>query len=109
MARIKTAPADASIPRYRLKEKAYIDDILYEPEAMPIDDETDEPKPLYINYRGIPGYHMEAANDAARAMVAKYPERMHFVDPILAMTQVGANDSVQTLIDQMAKIITAKA
>ena len=42
-------------PKYKLLERAYIDDVLYEEGAT-------------ITYEGIPGYHMEAANAAATAM-----------------------------------------
>jgi hypothetical protein len=62
-------------PKYKLTEKAYIDDVLYEEGAV-------------ITYAGIPGYHMEAANAAAEAMKVKHPGQ--FVDPILAMTNVTA-------------------
>lgn len=62
-------------PKYKLLERAYIDDVLYEEGAT-------------ITYEGIPGYHMEAANAAATAMKVKHPS--NYIDPILAMTNVTA-------------------
>jgi len=61
--------------QYKLTERAYIDDVLYEEGAT-------------ITYAGIPGYHMEAANPAGEAMKEKYPS--NHIDPILAMTNVTA-------------------
>lgn len=81
-------------PKYRLTEKAYIDDRLLDPESMPFlqvvdsDDVTDENatperKPLIIEYDGIPGPHMTPINDEAKAMAAKYPVQMGAsLDPI---------------------------
>ncbi len=55
------------IPRYRLTEKCYLNEVLYDPEAMPIDPSTGESKPVFINWDKKPEYYMEPANDAARA------------------------------------------
>jgi hypothetical protein len=62
-------------PKYKLTEKAFIDDVLYEEGAT-------------ITYAGVPGHHMEPANAAAKAMRAKHPNK--YIDPILAMTNVSA-------------------
>lgn len=69
-----TKQAKGAMPKYTLTEPAYIDDCLYE-------------KGQTIEYAGVPGYHMEPENDAARAMKEKHPSE--FVDPILAMTAVN--------------------
>jgi hypothetical protein len=61
-------------PKYKLTERAYIDDALLEAGAE-------------IEYVGVPGHHMEPVNDAAKAMVKKHPHK--FVDPILQMTAVN--------------------
>jgi hypothetical protein len=65
---ITKAPA-----RYRLLDKAYIDDVLYDPETTRIDPETGDRVPLYIEFDGVPGWHMEPVNDAAREAKAKAP------------------------------------
>lgn len=65
--------AKGEAAKYKLTERAYIDDILHEPDAV-------------IAYAGIPGHHMEPVNDAARAMKKKHPS--NYTDPILSMTAV---------------------
>lgn len=49
-------------PRYRLTEKAYLNDTL-----MDVDAEVD--------FTGIPGYYMKPLNQAAKDMLKKYPPR----------------------------------
>jgi hypothetical protein len=67
------AQAKGEAPKYRLTECAYINDILYEPGAI-------------ITYEGVPGWHMEPANKAARLMKEKHPSE--YRDPILEMTKI---------------------
>lgn len=78
-------------PRYRLTEKAYLGDILYEPELKPWKKDTDpenpEREPLFVFFEGRPGPHMKPVNKAAEAMYAKYPPVD--VDPIAALSIVG--------------------
>lgn len=61
------------VPQYRLTEQAYIGDKLLEVGAV-------------IEYKGIPGHHMEPINPAAKAAKKKAPS---YLDPILAMTSVN--------------------
>ena len=77
----------SSRPRYQLIEKAYIDDILHDPESRPMDPETEERKPLLVYFDGIPGPHMIPVNEAAKKMVEKHPTVMQ--DPIAALSIVG--------------------
>jgi hypothetical protein len=84
------------MPRYRLTEKAYLNDRLYDPEEMPLDQmaEPDDTgtlprKPLIVGFAGIPAYYMEPVNDAAKAAIAKHPERMRFSNPIDELVIVG--------------------
>lgn len=79
----------AEMPRYRLTEKAYLNDRLYDPEEMQIDQNAEpddngaQPrKPLIVGFAGVPAYYMEPVNDAARAMVAKHGDRMKALNPI---------------------------
>jgi hypothetical protein len=65
--------SDPSIPRYRLTAKAYLNDIFYDPETMPEDPETGDKKPIFVDFEGVPGWHMEAANEAAREMKILHP------------------------------------
>jgi hypothetical protein len=82
-------------PRYRLTEPAYIDDQLLEAGRE-------------INFEGIPGYHMEPLDDAAREMKAKYPSQ--YVDPITSLQTVGVAPDPKdaALVDMMASAL-AKA
>jgi hypothetical protein len=84
-------------PRYRLTEKAYFPSVkmqMYDdngelafeemfeaflnPEDQPVDQRTKRQDPLIIEYDGEPGPHMVPLNDAAKAMVKKFPPReMH--------------------------------
>lgn len=71
-------PVKGERPKYRLVDKCYIDDILYEPQMeairLPIamGGGIKEPEPVIIEYDSIPGAHMLPMNDAAMAMVAKH-------------------------------------
>ncbi|MGF6764061.1 hypothetical protein P3T24_004392 [Paraburkholderia sp. GAS33] len=80
----------AGIPRYRLTEKAYINDILYDPEAQ-------DPRLHEVDYEGIPGHHMEPVNAAAHYMKEKHPSK--YIDPIEDMTNVRAGGENNTMID----------
>jgi hypothetical protein len=101
-------------PKYRLTEKAYIDDRLLDPESMPLmatkDDDvfdenaTPERKPLIIEYDGIPGPHMVPLNKEAEAMVAKYPNQAN-MDPIAAL-QVAPSAAMAP--PTPAKVVGAK-
>lgn len=88
-------PKEAEKAKYRLTEKAYIDDILYDPEKMPFDPESTDGsrKPLIISYKGIPGPHMEPVNDEARFMKEKYAQFQQAVDPIAELTVIGGPSS----------------
>lgn len=96
MAATNTPAARGEVPKYRLTEKAYLNDRLYDPDEMPIDQnaEPDENgnlprRPLVVAFAGIPGYYMEPVNDAARAMVQKHAKRMQFANPIDALSIVS--------------------
>ncbi|SIO58400.1 hypothetical protein [Paraburkholderia phenazinium] len=82
--------APVQIPRYRLTEKAYINDILYDPEAQ-------NPNLHEVDYEGIPGHHMEPVNEAARVMKEKHPG--DYVDPIEAMTNIRTGTENSALVD----------
>ena len=74
-----TAKTNREIPRYRLAEKAYIDDILYDPESP-------NPDLHEVNYEGVPGWHMEPVNEAARLTKEKHPST--YYDPIGDLTKI---------------------
>lgn len=84
-------------PRYKLTERAYLDDTLHEADAV-------------ITFTGIPCHYMEPMNDAARKAKAT-PEGVKaakFLDPITAMTNVsapGADNPVDLLAAAIAKAI----
>lgn len=92
-----TAPAKPKEkPRYRLTEKAYINDRLLDPETMPFEadtgDEEEGPKrkPLIITYEGIPGAHMIPVNDAAKLMCEKHKEQYsRSMNPVDRLSIVG--------------------
>lgn len=91
-------------PKYALTEKAYIGDILYDPESPvhPVtkrpraeDAETGERAPLVIEFEGIPGPHMTPTNDAARAMVQAHPKaHAASINPVESLTTVGPGATV---------------
>jgi hypothetical protein len=82
------APVTSEIPRYQVLERCYINDTMFDPTTRPWDEDTDERKPLYITYSGIPGPHLKPANDAARAMTELHAARMQNVNPLNKLTQV---------------------
>src|SRR5437660_197304 len=87
-------------PKYRLTEKAYIDDVLYDPESPrlarkpeEIDDEHPEPfRPLFVEWDGEPAHYMVPANAEAEAMVKKFPPRSGS-GALDAFTVVGTKDA----------------
>lgn len=80
MAQAPQQPAKAKEPpQYKLTEPAYIHDVLYEAGAT-------------IWFDGIPGYHMEPLNDAARDMIEKHKPRHS--DPIRDLTVLGPEATV---------------
>ena len=88
-------------PKYKLTEKAYIDDTLYEADAV-------------ITFHGIPCHYMEPVNAAARKQ-KESPEGAKaatFLDPILSMTNVsapagGTADLAEMLAAALAKALPA--
>ena len=86
------------VPRYRITEKCYLNDRIYDPDAQPLDPNAEfepgeEPprKPLIIAWRGVPAHYMEPVNGAARDMALKHRSRMEYGgSPIDAMTVVNA-------------------
>jgi hypothetical protein len=81
----------AGAPKYRLNEAAYIDDKLYQ--------EGD-----FINYDGIPGFHMDAADKAAEDMKKKYPSVKP--DPIAEMTDLKVADAtMDNFVNSLASAI----
>lgn len=83
---LKTLPHK---PRYRLTEKAYLGDVMYDPESKPWQKDVDPPQrePLIVDFLGRPGPHMVPVNEAAEAMMKKYPPMN--VDPIGELSIVG--------------------
>lgn len=94
-----TQPRESSneAPRYRITEKCYLNDRIYDPEAQPFDPSAEvepgeEPprKPLIVTYRGVPAHYMVPVNDAARKMAERHAERMNFEGSAIdALTVVG--------------------
>lgn len=65
-------PQSRDVPRYKLTEAAYLRTEEDRFERMCQAGEE-------IEFRGLPGYHMEPLNAAAKAMVAKHkPEQLDF-------------------------------
>lgn len=89
-------------PKYKLLEKCYLNERLYDPESMPIDQNA-EPndegvlprKDLIVAFSGVPAYYMVPVNDAAKAMCEKHKDRMHAMNPIDELTIVGAPEPVK--------------
>ena len=80
---------EGEVPKYRVLELCYHKNLegidrLYDPESTARDDNGDH-KPLYLETYGIPAHYMEPANDAAKAMVKKYPPA-DYLDP---RSQIG--------------------
>lgn len=80
------------IPRYRLTEKCYLNDTLYDPENQPAnpqyDPDTDPAweafKPIIIAWDKAPAYYMEPVNAAARERVKAQPPggKMNVIDAL---------------------------
>lgn len=94
-AKVEKTRQASETPRYKLLEKAYIDDVYYDPEKVPKDADG-LAKPLVIEYLGIPGPHMEPVNAAAKEASKKAGHinadgdfEPHRIDPISALTIVG--------------------
>jgi hypothetical protein len=98
------AAAGKEIPRYKILETSYIDDVYYDPESKPFKNDadgqkTDERVPIIIPFTGVPGPHMEPVNAAARAMFAKHNPQ--HVDPIGDLTIVGPRGAdIKKIVDQ---------
>ena len=93
----ETQPNTSKVmPKYRITEKCYLNDRVYDPDDMPLDQNA-EPgedgilprKPLIVAFAGVPAYYMEPMNEAAKEMVKKHPERMRHADPIEELTIVS--------------------
>lgn len=91
-------------PKYALTEKAYIGDILYDPEngTHPVtkrprvqDPESGEFAPLLVDYEGIPGAHMMPMNEAAKEMCVRYAKQHGAnINPVDGLTIVGPGATV---------------
>lgn len=77
-------------PKYRITERAFIDEVLLDPDSMPIDRETGETAPLIINYDGAPEYYMEPMNELAQKMKDENPRA--YVDPINSLTTMNSGE-----------------
>lgn len=85
--------AKGEAPKYRLEEVAYIGDVMYEKEAV-------------IEWHGIPGWHMEPVNEAAKAMKAKHPSsRPSPIDEMTNLNSSVAETSVGQLVEVLAKAL----
>lgn len=87
-------------PRYQLKEKAYIGDVLYEPELEPIISARGDPeerRPLIVTFLGRPGPHMVPKNEAAKLMWERFTPSD--VDPIedLSLITPEGNDILKNI------------
>ena len=102
MAKPEIRRANPDAPKYKLTEPAYLDDTLYEAEAV-------------ITFEGIPCHYMEPMNEAAEA-AKNSPEGVKaakFLDPILAMTNVsapaGGEDLSAAIAAALAKLLQPAA
>ena len=84
---------DKTKPIYRVTELSYIDDRLLDPATMALDPETEQPKPLLIEYEGEPGYNLEPWNDLAQKRwdTVNPSGLQRRVDPIAELTQIRAD------------------
>jgi hypothetical protein len=89
------APRRNEAPKYKLLEKAYLNERLYDPELQPLDqlaepneDGTQPRKDLIVTFAGVPAYYMVPVNDAAKAMCEKHKDRMTAMNPIDDLTMV---------------------
>jgi hypothetical protein len=88
-------PARREPARYKLLEKCYLNDRLYDPETMPLDqnaepleDGTQPRKDLVIAFAGVPAHYMVPMNETAKAMCEKHKDRMQAMNPIDELTMV---------------------
>ena len=87
-------------PKYRITDKCYLNDILYDPENMPTNPNYDpnrDPaeeafKPIIITWDKKPEYYMEPVNEAARQMCIKYPrsDKVIAIDELTNFTNQAA-------------------
>lgn len=83
------AQPQGEAPKYKLEECAYINDVMYEKDAV-------------IEWQGVPGWHMTPVNKPAHVMKEKHPSERP--DPIEEMTSLKASDaSLGDLATIMAK------
>lgn len=97
-------------PKYRLTEKAYIDDILYDPESPRLarkpEDITDESpeqfRPLFVEWDGEPAHYMVPVNEEAKAMVKRHPPRSGSgaLDAFTVVGTKGSKDIKDVLADR---------
>ena len=98
MATKQEASIPNEVPRYRITEKCYLNDRIYDPEAQPIDPNAEvepgeEPprKPLIISFRGVPAHYMEPVNEAAREKCKRHADRMEYAGSAIdSLTVVGS-------------------
>jgi len=84
--------ASGEPPRYKLLERAYIDDKLLE-------------EGTEIVYEGVPGYHMDPVNAPAHAMKEKHPSQ--YIDPIAAMTNIATASESELAAERLAAALKA--
>lgn len=97
-------------PKYRLTEKAYIDDILYDPESPRLarrpeeitDESPEQFRPLFVEWDGEPAHYMAPANEEAKAMMKKFPPRSGSgaLDAFTVVGTKGAKDIMDVLADR---------
>jgi hypothetical protein len=100
-------------PKYRLTEKAYLNEILYDPEdpkyaKKPHEfEDGEEPfRPCIVEYDGIPAHYMVPVNDEAREMMKKYPPRTN--NAIDQLTIVGPAGKTMEQIDAERDAVEAQ-
>lgn len=91
---VQAGPVSTEIPKYQVTEKCYLNEMVLDPEdpklrrrIEEIDAGETEFRPLIVAYEGRPAHYMVPMNDAARAMVKKFPPRG--TDPLDALTIVA--------------------
>ena len=85
----KKPEVESQIPKYRITAICYNNDRIYDPALQPLD-ENGDPKPLYMEYEGVPAYYMEPANAAAQAMWDQHQPK-EWVDPINVLTRLSTD------------------
>lgn len=117
----RTSADDTSgqIPRYKVLAVCHLNDELIDPFSGKYQrdprsqqheiEELGEFRDCFVNFRGVPGPHLEPVNDAARAMCEKHADRMEPVNPIeqLPMTQ-GNGIDMGTFAKMVAKEMIAQ-